>query len=712
MGGFFMEFQELFGEEFFIINSDNLNSIKKKLYGFGFNNSELILEDSNNFSNLNGLGSYVLVDVDEEFINISQDFNGCYGIYLYVNEDYFAISNSFLYLVEFLKDKQPISFNKDYADSFLFSDLVSLAYGETLINEIEVLPRNYRVIINKKDASLNYDEIDYQERSIPLDSHEGIKILDSWYFKWVNIIRNLKSKTNNIEIDLSGGLDTRIIAALWLTSNIDLNQIKIRSLNLDMHCIPEDYRIASQIADEFNFKLNDNSMMGLQQYVFKDIKTIFNISNYIKLGFHKQLYWRKSKFTAPYFSISGNGGELLRSFYNLHTEEFVSNQVYRAQTYDDSLVKPTERIIKSGLLKLQKKLNINDFNSKKLPERHYKEVRSRNHFGKTVAEKYFSNVFTLCPLMDPDIHKIKIGDEDLNDMRLLFILILLRYCPKLLDFEIEGGRKFDENTIKQAKCINKKYAFENFNVNELVSLDELEKDASNDKCNIYDPDLILKKISNSNFFEVEFKKYYPPRLYNHLIADIKNRKVVPLTNLYSALAILQVIDYVNFNSVLNYNTAADWIQSFDEKPKCDCFLINSHKIEKYNTARIDLINMGGKNNFLEIMNISDDSADVLFPEWYKNENGQGSVIQTQKSSIKIKLKCINDGNLSICIRGVDYRDSKNNKIPIYIIFKKLLINDEVIFDDEKLVWNDACYIKTIPVVNGEIISLNIEWSPI
>lgn len=332
-----MEFQDLFGDEFFIINSDNLNSIKKKLYGFGFNNNELILDNHNDFSNLNGLGSYVLVDVDEDFINISQDFNGCYGIYVYVNGDYFAISNSFLYLVEFLKDKQIISFNRDYADAFLFSDLASFAYGETLINEIKVIPRNYKVIINKKDASLNYDEIDYKERSIPLDSNEGIKILDTWYFKWVNILRNLKSKTNNIEIDLSGGFDTRIVAALWLTSNIDLNQIKIRSMNRDVHCIAEDYKIASQIATEFNFKLNDNSMMNLEQYPFKDIKTSFNISNYIKLGFHKQMYWKRSKFTSHYYSITGNGGELLRTVYDLHTEDYVSNLVNRAKMYEDSL---------------------------------------------------------------------------------------------------------------------------------------------------------------------------------------------------------------------------------------------------------------------------------------------------------------------------------------------------------------------------------------
>ena len=314
------------------------------------------MNDSKIFSNLNGLGSYVLVDVDDEFIKIYQDFNGCYGIYLYTDEEYFAISNSFLYLVDFLKDKYSISFNRDYADAFLFSDLTSFAYGETLINEIEVLPRNYKVILNKKDVSLHFDEIDYKERSVPLDSIEGIKILDRWYFKWINMLRNLKSKTNNIEIDLSGGYDTRIITSLWLTANIDLNQIKIRSMNRDVHCIAEDYKIASQIAKEFNFKLNDNSMMNLDQYAFKDMETTFNISNYIKLGFHKQMYWRKSKFTQHYFSISGNGGELLRTVYNLHTDDFVSSLLNHARSYDDSLVGPTKRLITSGLLKVQKNL--------------------------------------------------------------------------------------------------------------------------------------------------------------------------------------------------------------------------------------------------------------------------------------------------------------------------------------------------------------------
>ena len=81
-------------------------------------------------------GECYYVKVDDTEIKLLQDFNGSYGLYLYKSNDYFAISNSFLKLVEYLKDKHPISFNKDYADAFLFTGLCSFAYGETLVNEI------------------------------------------------------------------------------------------------------------------------------------------------------------------------------------------------------------------------------------------------------------------------------------------------------------------------------------------------------------------------------------------------------------------------------------------------------------------------------------------------------------------------------------------------------------------------------------------------
>ena len=49
------------------------------------------------------------------------------GLYLYENKanNYFALSNSFLLLVEKLIGRQNISFNKDFADNLITTDLCS-----------------------------------------------------------------------------------------------------------------------------------------------------------------------------------------------------------------------------------------------------------------------------------------------------------------------------------------------------------------------------------------------------------------------------------------------------------------------------------------------------------------------------------------------------------------------------------------------------------
>lgn len=287
---------KLIEDEFFVIDSNNLNEINQKLYGYSIQDENIIFNNEVDVNNLNENGSYVYVDVNDSEIKILQDFNGCYGLYLYKSEDYFAISNSFLKLVEYLKDIKPISLNKDYANSFLFADLYSFSYEETLINEIKTLPRNQQVIINKKNKTIDFKKKDYKEHTIDLDSKEGFETLDNWFYKWTNIIRNIKSKTNNLSIHLAGGLDTRIILALALSSNIDLDKINVFSYTDDKHTHKEDYIIASEIAEKFNFKLN-KSVFSEDIDKFTDVNTSLDISFYPKLGFHKQMYFKYFKFS-------------------------------------------------------------------------------------------------------------------------------------------------------------------------------------------------------------------------------------------------------------------------------------------------------------------------------------------------------------------------------------------------------------------------------
>ncbi len=89
--------------EFFIIDSSNLDTIEQRLYGFSLTDNEVIDNQSmkDNIS-LDAEGAYVYVEVNKDEIKISQDFNGSYGLYLFKSDDYFAISNSFLKLIRVL----------------------------------------------------------------------------------------------------------------------------------------------------------------------------------------------------------------------------------------------------------------------------------------------------------------------------------------------------------------------------------------------------------------------------------------------------------------------------------------------------------------------------------------------------------------------------------------------------------------------------------
>lgn len=49
--------------------------------------------------------------------------------------------------------------------------------------------------------------------------------------------------------------------------------------------------------------------------------------------------------------------------------------------------------------------------------------------------------------------------------------------------------------------------------------------------------------------------------------------------------------------------------------------------------------------------------------------------------------------------------------PVYIDFTNLTINDELIFDKNKLVWHDCPYIFEKEVKNSEIIDIHVEWLP-
>ena len=134
-------------------------------------------------------------------------------------------------------------------------------------------------------------------------------------------------------------------------------------------------------------------------------------------------------------------------------------------------------------------------------------------------------------------------------------------------------------------------------------------------------------------------------------------------------------------------------------------------LEKYCTARIDIKNYGINTNNIMILDINDLNSKIDRPDWFKDSSGAGTQIHSSSGILDLKIKCINDGELKINLRGIDVRDKKGRRFPVYIDFTKFSINDESIIKDSELTWHDKPYIVSKLVRDSEIIDVHIEWMP-
>lgn len=706
------EFEEYFGDEFFIIDSNSLYEINERLYGFAI--SEGILVENENYNNhyeLTGEGAYVYINVDDDVISIFQDFMGSYGLYLFKNDGYFAISNSFLKLVEYLGENYRLTLNKEFASSLMVTNLCSHIYKETLINEIEFLPRDIILHINKANKNLIFEQLDYGEKSINLGSEESLNILDNWFEKWISVIRFLKEKTNNIQFDLSGGFDSRIIIALLLSSNVDLNKVLIMSIDDELHSHKEDFEIANSIAKEFNFKLNKKPFFLGKKY-FRDINTIIAASAYLKLGFHNQFNFKFYVTDDEFYHFSGAAGESIRAYTDKTPDELKKSIWNLSKKETKFFSEDCDRIFQRTIENLAKDYNIDDLNSKELSFLVNFENRWRHHFGKLTVEENFTNQKKLNPFLDPQLHKLKLSTEKCSDSDLLFSLIFVRYCPKLLNFKFEGRRKINPETIKYAEYINNLHPYVPKNY-EFISGPPIDL---KDNCteifhNWNEVNIYLKEIFNSRYFEMEFKKYFPTGLYNMISNSIRIGSYFPIQNATPAFAILKIMSDIKCFDNKN-NDFNNWINSYHQHySDSEITHENMELLLNFITARIDIKNKCLSDNSIEFIETSDKFAEVTRPKWFNKGNGTGLVLTSKKGEINFKFRCINEGKLNISLKGIDIRDKNNIRFPIYINFTEFTINNQNVLESDVLVSHDTPYAFSKNVVDSEIFDIHLKWRP-
>lgn len=672
---------------------------------------------------------YIYIYKSGKEITIKQDYIGAYGLYLYKDNEYFAISNSFIYLVDYIKKQKEhrITFNKKYADAFITAVLCSYAYSETMVNEIELLDRRAVVNIDIKKKSCEIFYNDYKENTIDIDSKEGIDLVDKWYYKWSNIIYNLKIQNCNIVADLSGGFDSRMAFNVLLGSKCNLNEVFVKSINDELHTHKEDYEIAKAISEYYNFTLNNKNSLKCKCYNY-NIDDIINISCYLKLAFHKQMYFKYIYITPKYYNLGGSGGECVRSYWNISKEDYIDEQINRCKYYCSGtelklFIESVKLVAQKSFKEMNEKVALfgRSINQDEEVFNLYRETRCRNHFGKDMVENYLSGSVKLCPLIDSDLYKLKLNTLACKDKNLLMALIFVRYNKELLDFKFDSSRNIDVETINYAKNISDKYPFierENFKLNNFCNSTNLPRFLSNrenssvtslDNIN----DLFLNTL-NSGKIKNTFFLFYNKILYEKLIQDIKNRKFHPLINAFVIISISKIIQDVNNNECLKINYLSEFMKNQESfREPIDSFIRFDKNLEKYITARIDIKNTRNsifRENDIEIISISDNSAIISTPEWF-HKNGKGYVIESQMGILKISFKCINKGTLTISLRAKDVRDKLNDRVPVWVDYYQFIVNNNKLIEKITPAWHDEPIRYNCDVANGDIINISLEWKP-
>lgn len=106
------------------------------------------------------------------------------------------------------------------------------------------------------------------------------------------------------------------------------------------------------------------------------------------------------------------------------------------------------------------------------------------------------------------------------------------------------------------------------------------------------------------------------------------------------------------------------------------------------------------------------------PKWFKNNSGQGIVIESTKRNIQFNCICEQDGRLELICRGCDVRwdghstaNDHEKRMPVLVRILSVYVNGQDRLERPVNVWHDDFWKINLNVTANENVSISVNWEP-
>lgn len=260
-----------------------------------------IINDEIAFSNLRGNFIIELKNILSNETIYFTDNSGIYRIYIYEN----IVSDSFLMLAKQI-DTENLTLDHDKIIEFLHLGFIH--FDKTFLSEISILPKDEYCLLNANGELRVFNKkLPYLGDKVEID-----------FDKELSSALQALSGSKNISIDLTGGIDSRLLVAYSTVLNLDFETaISGMPSNSDVKIAKI---ISKEIAKPFypNFHTNN----GIQYQVLKEIFCLVD-GQIDVIGFHRNYQFIKDREKRNInLQVSGVGGELYKDFWWLQDFPF------------------------------------------------------------------------------------------------------------------------------------------------------------------------------------------------------------------------------------------------------------------------------------------------------------------------------------------------------------------------------------------------------